>query len=104
MSNIFDVLNNEYVSLGVAMFIVLYGLSLARMELPPYIKNLFSNTIFRIVFLSFLLIHNFKKAPHVAIGVALIFVLTLEQLNVNEVKENFAYLESFRASNEKRNY
>lgn len=98
MSNILGVLDNEYVALGVSMFVALYGIALSRMELPGYLKNLFSNSIFRIVFLALLLIHNYDKAPHIGVAVALIFVLTLEYLSMKEVEENFAYLESFRAS------
>lgn len=91
-----DLLNNEFTSIVLALFITLYGLNLGKMKLPCYIKNLFNNTIFRIVFLSLLLVYRFEKSPHVALTVALIFVLTLDHLNHNEIHENFAYLESFK--------
>ena len=91
-----SVLDNEYVAVGVALFITLYGLTLARVELPNYIRNLFTNGIFRVVFLSLLVMQNFNKAPHIAFTVAMVFVLTLYYLGEQEIKENFAYLESFR--------
>lgn len=93
MLNLFG---NESVSIILALFVVLYGLNLAKMELPNFIQNLFNNTIFKVVFLSLLIIYSFDKAPHVALIVALVFVLTLEYLNHEEIKETFAYYESFR--------
>lgn len=90
-----NLLNNEFVAVVLALFIVLYALNLGKMELPCYIRNLFNNTIFKIVFLSLLLIYPFEHSPHVALTVALVFVLTIEYLNNREIKENFAYLESF---------
>lgn len=90
-----NLLDNQVVSVILALFIGLYALNLGKMELPPYIRNLFNNTIFRIVFLSLLLVYRLDNAPHVALAVALAFVLTLDYLGHSEAKENFAYLEAF---------
>ena len=65
------------------------------MKLPGYIKNLFSNPIFNIVFLSLLLIMRFNSAPHVAILIAVIFIVTAEYIREDEVKENMAYFENY---------
>jgi len=92
----FKFLDNEYVTILTALFIGLYGLALARTQIPDYIRNLFSNNIFRVVWLSLLIILNFDKTPHIAIVVALVFVLTLHYINKMEAQENLAYLESFR--------
>lgn len=97
MSNL---LNSEFVTVILALFIILYGVNLGKMELPCYIKNLFNNTIFRIVFLSLLLVYRFDNSPHVSLTIALAFVLTLDYLSVHEAKENFAYLESFENQNQ----
>jgi len=91
-----SILDNQYVAALLAIFLGVYGIAAARMELPDYIKNLFNNNIFRIAFLSLLLTQNFDRAPHVAITVALIFVLTIHYLSEQEIKENFAYLEAYR--------
>ena len=101
----FELLDNDWVGAALALFIVLYALNLGRMNLPCYIKNLFKNTFFRILFLSLLLIYRFEKAPHVALVVALVFVLTLDYISVEETKENFAYLEAFNSQlhNKKKN-
>lgn len=90
-------LDNDGVAAVIAIFIGLYGLEMGRIKLPDYIQNLFNNPIFRVVFLSLLLIYNFDKAPHVAFAIALVFVLTMYQLNHQKAQENFAYLESFRS-------
>lgn len=101
-----ELLDNDWVTAGLWLFIVVFGLSLGRIELPCYIKNLFNNTFFRILFLSLLLVYNFKKAPHVALTVALVFVMTLDYLSVEKTKENFAYLEAFNSEleDEKRRH
>jgi hypothetical protein len=83
-----SVLNNNYAVAIFALFITVYA-SLERVSLPPYVRNLFKNDVFRVVFLSLLLIYNFEKSPHVALFVALIFVLTLHYLNQQESRENF---------------
>jgi hypothetical protein len=89
-----NLLDNQIIRAALILFIILYGLNLSKIKLPPYIKDLFNNTIFKIAFLSLLLMTNLKKDPHVAIIVSIVFVLTLEYLNNEEIKENFVYLES----------
>lgn len=91
--------NNEIIATLAVLFIPLYALNLGKIKLPCFIENLFKNTIFKIVFLSLLLIFNFEKTPHVALTVAIIFVLTLDYLDNKEIKENFAYLEAFNNAN-----
>ncbi|QKF93943.1 hypothetical protein QKU48_gp0485 [Fadolivirus algeromassiliense] len=94
MSNLLD---NEFIAVVVALFIGLYALNLGKMKLPTYIKNLFNNTLFRIVFLSLMLVYRFDNSPHVALTVALVFVLTLDYLSTEQIKENFEYYEAFKS-------
>jgi len=91
-----SLLDNEYVATGLALFLGLYAIAASRIELPGYLKNLFNNNIFRVVFLALLLTQNFDRAPHVALTVALVFVLTLHYMREQEIKETFAYLEAYR--------
>lgn len=102
--NFLDFLDNDYTAVAIALFLGLYAIILSRVELPDYVRNLFTNNIFRVVWLTLLLVFNFNKSPHTAIVVAMIFVLTLHYLNEREVKENFAYLESFRNQLRLRRY
>jgi hypothetical protein len=90
----FTVLDNEYVSIVLSLFLGLYAMVLSRVDLPDYIRNLFNNSAFRVLWLSLLLIFNFNKTPHIAITVALVFILTLDYLNKKETRENFVYLNS----------
>jgi|AntRauTorckE6833_2_1112554.scaffolds.fasta_scaffold27287_1 hypothetical protein len=98
MNTVQNILDNEYVAFGIAFLVAIYGAGLTRMELPGYLRNLFTNNIFRVIFLSLLMIHNFDRTPHIAVAIALIFVLTLNQLSNQEAKENFVHLEAFRSS------
>lgn len=81
-------LNNEYLLIGMGLLVALYGAN-ARVALPEMVRNLFSNNIFRVVFLSLLLIYRLDKAPHVALAVALVFTLAMYSLSEMEKKENF---------------
>jgi len=92
MNNLFD---NQIISISIILFLFLYGYNLGKMKIPSYIRKLFDNTIFKIVFLSLLLIFNFKNTPHIALVIAIIFVLTLDALNNQEAKENIMYYEAF---------
>lgn len=95
----FPNISNNWVAVILAFVVALYGLTMARVGLPSYIRNLFSNTIFRILFLSLLLMHNFQRTPHVAIAIALIFVLTLDYLNKQEASESFTIIKKVKKAN-----
>lgn len=91
---------NDTITIIVSFFIVLYALNLSKMKLPCQIKNLFNNTIFRILFLSLMLIYNFNKSPHVALAVAFVFVIILEQVETEKIYENCEYLDSLMKQND----
>lgn len=92
-----SLLNNEYVFVVVVSLLALYGAN-AKVTLPDYIRKLFQNSIFRVVFLSTLLVYNFKKSPQVAVIVSLAFLLTMHYLNQMEIEENFELVEAFAVS------
>lgn len=89
--------DNEY-AVGIVALITIVYASLARPTLPAWLTKLFKNDVFRVVFLSLLLMFNFEKSPHVALTVALVFVVTLHYINENDAKEQFGLLETFRAN------
>lgn len=95
--DLISVLNNEYLLVSLAIFTTIYA-SMNRLQLPPYIVKLFKNDIFRILFLSLLLVVNFHKAPHVALVVAIVFIITLNYISHEEARENFTLLETFRSN------
>lgn len=79
----------DTILLLIAAFLIALYPYLIRVGLPPYIRELFMNDIFRFVYLTLLMIFTFEAAPHVAIILSLIFVLTLYILNHQEMRENF---------------
>ena len=80
-------LNNEYVITTLLLFLSVYTYML-QMKVPQWLSNLFKNDIFRVIYISLLLMIPFQRAPHVAIIVALVFVITLHFINRDEAIEN----------------
>lgn len=94
--------NNEIVMTVMIFAAILYGLSISNIKLPCSVKNLFNNIIFKMVFLSLILVYNFEKSPHIALTIAVVFILTLDYLNKEKMYENCAYLKSFIQQNTKK--
>jgi hypothetical protein len=91
-----SLIDSDYVAVMLAFFVILYAFTLSRITvLPDYIKNIFNNNIFKILFLSLALIYGFEKTPTVAIVVAMIFVITVDKLGTQEMYENVAYFEAY---------
>jgi hypothetical membrane protein len=84
-------LTNNILIIIIAIIVAAYA-SQVRIKLPNYINKLFRNNLFRFLFLSLLMIYSFEKSPHVAISIALIFVLVMNAINCDETIENFKYL------------
>lgn len=85
---VLGVLNNDYVLAVFAVLVTTY-IAMARVYLPNFVVELFKNDVFRVVFLSLLLVYRFDKAPHVALIVALVFIVTLDYIARQEAFENF---------------
>jgi hypothetical protein len=89
-------LTNDELAMSVIIFSsIIYVLSLSNIKLPCSVKNLFDNIIFKMVFLSLIIVYTFEKSPHVALIIALVFVMTLEYLNKEKMYENCEYLKSY---------
>ena len=86
------ILENHYVRSVLITFILLYTASI-RPELPSYIKNLFNNSIFRIVVL-FFIVMKANKDPTLSLLIAIGFVLTLDFLSVQQAKESFKVIKN----------
>lgn len=83
-SKIFD---NVYISTFLVTILVLYA-SLLGPKLPPIMKTLFDNPIFKIIIL-FMLVVRGNADPSLAIMVVIVFVLTLDFLNTENEIEKF---------------
>jgi len=82
-----NILDNPYVMGTLTMFIFLYAATI-RPDLPPYIRVLFTNPIFR-VFVLFLIVVRGNRDPLFAMAIAIAFVTTLTYLGQQQAKEAF---------------
>jgi hypothetical protein len=91
MFNFKQIYNSNFCESIIIVFIILY-IALLKPNLSNNIKNLFNNTIFKIVLLFFIIyIGNINS--HIAILLALSFVLTLDCIHVMDSKEAFDTIE-----------
>jgi hypothetical protein len=93
-------IDDNVVLILLAFIVALYA-SMLCAKLPNYIVALFRNDIFRVLFLSLLLIYSFKSKPEIALIIAIIFVITLEFLNYREAIENYDTAKVLKLANEK---
>lgn len=88
--------DNDTLVVFVLLFIALYILLSNNVQMQQYIKQTFNNMLFRVIFLSLILVYIFNKSPCVVIFIALVYVLCYERIKRNEVNENFAYLDALK--------
>ena len=86
----FAIIDNNYVTAILLILLTVYAYKI-RTGVPSYVKTLFRNNIFRVAILSLLLVHTFKSSPHVAIIIALFFVVTMHYIGEEDNRENFMY-------------
>lgn len=82
-------LNHDIVAGILGLLVVLYA-SNTQITLSKRVRNLFNNDIFRVIFMSLLVIVGGKAKPHVAISMAIIFVLILHYVDTNQLKEHMS--------------
>ena len=87
MTNIEQVFDNPYVRATLYILIFLYIASI-RPSLPPFIKVLFLNPVFR-VFILFLIVVRGNNDPIFSLALATAFVLTLTYLGEQKAREAF---------------
>jgi hypothetical protein len=87
MTNIEQVFDNLYVRATLYILIFLYIASI-RPSLPPFIKVLFLNPVFR-VFILFLIVVRGNNDPIFSLALATAFVLTLTYLGEQKAREAF---------------
>jgi hypothetical protein len=93
-----DITENKYVSTGITIGLGLYA-ALLGPNLPKFVKDLFTNTLFRILVL-FLVVVRGNKDPQMAIMIAVAFVLTLDYIYVRDAKETFKMIEGMSGMSE----
>jgi len=83
---------NLYVKAIVVMLILLYTASI-RPNLPSYLKNLFNNSIFKVVVLFFVVMRA-RKDPVLSLAVAVAFVVTINCISQQQAKEAFKIVDN----------
>jgi hypothetical protein len=90
------ILNNDYVFAVLVILAFSYG-QRAGPKLSPWLVDLFSRDIVRVLFLSLLLVVRFESRPTVALIIAGVFVYILQYIYVEQFSEHFGNM-----MNEKR--
>lgn len=93
-----QILDNQYLITGLYIATILYA-STSRVKLPTLVRDLFKNDLFRVLFLSLLLIIRFDQRPSVALLVVLMFMHLSYQVNQEEVNENIEAFSQFKRIN-----
>ena len=88
MQAIHKLLENQYVSATLTLFLALYAI-LARPVLPPFLANLFENPLFRL-FVLFLVAWTASHNAALSLMIALAFTITLNLLSEQRIAEGFA--------------
>ena len=79
--------HNRYISTILTTFLVIYG-STAAPKLPSFIKRLFSNPIFKVIFLS-LIAYSVNRDPKLSILLSVVFIITLSLIEQQMFFEGF---------------
>jgi hypothetical protein len=74
---------------GCLTIITIIYASHTQLVLPIIIRNLFNNDIFRIIVLSLITIVAGNAKPHVALFVAILFIISMQYVIKNEIDETF---------------
>ena len=74
---------------GCLVILTVAYASYTQIVLPATIRNLFNNDIFKIIVLSLIAIIAGNAKPHVALSIAILFVLTMHYIVKNELNETF---------------
>jgi len=88
-----NILDNNIVT-GVLTILILFYSASIRPDLPPSIKVLFNNPIFK-VFILFLIVVRGNKDPMFSLAIAIAFVTTIIMLNQQQTKEAFEGLSQY---------
>lgn len=92
-----DFLDNKYIYTAITIMFVLYA-SLLGSSLPPIIKDLFNNTIFRIMILFFIVV-TANNVPSVSIITSIAFILTLDNIYVLDSYKTHDNLKKLKKNN-----
>ena len=90
-----EVANNKYVSTAITIGLGLYA-ALLGPNLPKFVKDLFTNTLFRILVL-FLIAVRANNDPAMSIVMAVAFILTLDYIYKQDAQETFKTISKIKS-------
>lgn len=90
VKNYLSFLDNEYVSAGLSLFLIVYA-GMAAPKLPGYIAKLFDYTLFKL-FIFFLIVFVSRRNPTVAIIAAIAVMVSIMSLNMLKLGESMVVL------------
>ncbi len=91
--------DNTTIAIIIGIVLCTYLLFLENSNNTLYIKNLFNNPIFRVAFLSLLVVFTFERYPFIALIIAFIFVLTSLSIFTDSIRENYQYVDAIKSEN-----
>ncbi len=86
--------NNKYISTTITIGLGLY-IALLGPNLPKFVKDLFTNTLFKILIL-FLIVFIGNEDPRLSIMIAIAFVLTLDYIYFKDAKDTFIMMKNIK--------
>lgn len=90
-----DYLNSSFILVILSIFIGLYG-TIINHHSHSFLKKLFINPIFKIVFLSMLLIYRIDNMPIISFAIIIFFILSSQKINDTNIKQNLDYFKGFK--------
>lgn len=93
MNNLILTLSSSYVTIILALILILYA-SFTTVNVPPFIKKAMNNDIFRVIVFGVIIFYG-NYDPVFAISLALAFAMTLNYMHEEEMMEQFRAREGF---------
>jgi len=82
-------LNDNMYVIGILMIIVYLYSAHMKLNSDDILTSLFKNDIFRVFFLSLLIIIDMNDSPTISILIAMLFVIIMNRIMIKETKEGF---------------
>jgi hypothetical protein len=86
-----DFLENQYVKAILSILILMYASSIGP-NLSPFVKNLFSNSFFKI-FILFIIVNRAERDPLFSLSLSILYVLIINALSQQKATEAFTNID-----------
>jgi len=86
-----DIFENQYVKAIMTILVLMYASAISP-NLSPFVKNLFSNTIFKI-FILFIIVYRAERDPIFSLSLSVLYVLIINALSQQKATEAFTNID-----------